>query len=51
MCECHQLIEQCQPNDKKIKEKVMEECGFIPTKHETLCLSQWTKKIQNGIMG
>jgi hypothetical protein len=51
MCECHQLIEQCQPINKKIKEKAMEERGFIPTRRETLFLLQWTKKIPNGNMG
>jgi hypothetical protein len=39
MCECHQLIEQCQLAYKKTKKKAIEECGFAPTKHETQHLS------------
>jgi uncharacterized protein YabE (DUF348 family) len=29
---------------QKTKEKAMEECGFAPTKYETLHLLQWMQK-------
>jgi hypothetical protein len=44
MCECHQLIEQCQPIDEKIEKKAMEEPRFVPTRHETLHVLQWMLK-------
>ncbi len=41
-CECHQLIRQCQPIDKKTKgKKGGGGDGFAQVKHETLHLLQW----------
>jgi hypothetical protein len=44
MWKCHKSIEQCQLVNKKTKEQVVEECGFVPTRHETLHLLQPTQK-------
>jgi hypothetical protein len=35
MCKWHQPTKQCQLIDEKIKEKEVEECGFVPARHET----------------
>jgi hypothetical protein len=43
MCECHQIIKQCQPADEKIQEKATKECGFAPTKHENASFAMGAK--------
>jgi len=44
MCECHQSTKQCRLVDEKIEQKVAEEHGFTPAKHETMRLLQWMQK-------
>jgi hypothetical protein len=44
MFKCHLSIKKCQPSNKKIKKKVVEEYGFVPAKNETLHLLQSMQK-------
>ncbi len=50
MCECHQMIKQCQPANENTQENATKECGFALAKHESVHLLQWVQNILNGIM-